>query len=138
MPAEVLKTDKGKLILKLDPGDDVLNSIKAVIDKYDIQNGAIIAGIGSLKKLGIHYVTPYKEFPEMPEDENKLDENIESEAPWEVGNMQGTINDGEPHIHLTVYNSDENNTLCGHLEENTEVHTLMEIVLEPFEEVNQI
>lgn len=135
MTYKALKSKGGKIVLKLERNDDVLASITQFIEDYEIQDGVLLAGIGSLSKLGMHYVIPYEEFPEMPEDEDELDERMVSEGAWEVGNMQGMIHDGKPHVHLTVYSSERDQTISGHLERGCIVHTLMEMVLEPLEDL---
>ncbi|KXA88677.1 hypothetical protein AKJ57_06485 [candidate division MSBL1 archaeon SCGC-AAA259A05] len=133
MAYKALKSKGGKIVLKLERGDDVLESITQFIEDYEVRDGVLLAGIGSLSKLGMHYVVPYEDFPEMTEDEDELDERIVSEGAWEVGNMQGMIHDGKPHVHLTVYSPERDQTISGHLESGCRVHTLMEMVLEPLE-----
>lgn len=49
---------------------------------------------------------------------------------WEVGALQGAIVDHEPHLHLTAYEADSDRMVAGHLEPDSVVHALMEIVIQ--------
>lgn len=127
------QADDGHVILQLHPGDKALESIEEAIEEHDVDTGVVVSGIGSLSKLHIHYVVPYDEFPEFPEELDDVDEYLEEEGAWEVGSLQGAIADGEPHLHMTAFDAESGRMVAGHLEPESVVHALMEIVIRPIE-----
>ena len=46
-----------KVIIRLDAGDMLLESIEQVIKEADIKNGVVVSGIGTLSDTRIHMVT---------------------------------------------------------------------------------
>lgn len=125
--------DDGHVILQLQPGDRALESIEETIDEHGIDTGVVVSGIGSLNELHVHYVVPYEEFPEFPEENDDVDEYLHEEGAWEVGSLQGAIADGEPHLHITAFDAESGRMIAGHLEPDSVVHALMEIVIRPIE-----
>lgn len=122
------------VFLQLHPGDRVLESIEATIKEHDIQTGAVVSGIGSLSTLHLHYPTQTEEFPGFPDDLSAADESLEDDAIWEVGALQGAIVDHEPHLHISAYNGDTDRMVAGHLEPDSIVYALMEIVIRTTDE----
>ena len=51
------------IVVGLDSGDDLLVSIKRVIETEGIANGVVISGVGSLSKARYHIVEPGDENP---------------------------------------------------------------------------
>lgn len=129
------QADDGHVIIQLHPGDKALESIQDAIDEHEIDSGVVVSGIGGLRQLNVHYIVGYPEFPDPPADDSDIDEVIEDEGAWEIGSLQGAIANGEPHLHITAFEADEDRTITGHLEEGSIVHTLMEIVIRPIEGV---
>ncbi|MFB6141188.1 MAG: PPC domain-containing DNA-binding protein [Halosimplex sp.] len=127
------ESDDGHIVVQLQPGDKALESIEAAIDDHDVDSGYVASGIGSLNKLHIHYVVPYPSFPELAGEDEDVDEFLHEEGAWEVGSLQGAITDGEPHLHITAFEADSGRMLAGHLEPDSVVHALMEIVIRPIE-----
>ncbi|WEL22030.1 PPC domain-containing DNA-binding protein [Halorhabdus sp. BNX81] len=125
--------DNGEVVVQLEPGDKALESIETAIDEHDIDTGYVASGIGSLTQLHIHYVSGYDSFPDFPDEDEEIDEYIKEEAAWEVGSLQGAIADGEPHLHITAFDAERDKMLAGHLEPDSIVHALMEIVIQPIE-----
>lgn len=104
----------------VEPGEMLLETIKEAIAEYDIKNGVVISGIGTLKTCTLHYIThcgypPEEAFPRF-------------EAPLEVSGISGLIANYEPHLHMVVSKFDEK-VWGGHLEENCEVAYLAEIAI---------
>jgi len=115
------------MILALEPGEMLLESIKKVISQENITDGIVISGIGSAARARFHIVTgksPVK------------DQYIEREGSLEIMSLQGVIASGEPHIHITF--SENQEAFGGHLEEGTEVLTLSEIVMVKLPQANLI
>lgn len=124
-------SDDGHVVVQLQPGDMVLESIEDAIDDHELDTGVVVSGIGSLNKLHIHYVVPYEEFPQHAENSEDVDKFLHEEGAWEIGSLQGAIADGEPHLHITAFEAGSGRMLAGHLEPESIVHALMEIVIRP-------
>ncbi len=110
-------------VMALDPGEDVIESLKAMIDAAGIRIGAVVSGVGTLDYCRLHMVTtteypPVEVFPEW------------NDWPLELVSMQGTIVDGVPHIHATV--SDKQSAVSGHMEPGCRVLYLCEVAVLEF------
>lgn len=107
-------------IISLNPGDYILESINNLIEKENIKNAVVVSGIGTVDKCTIHIVTttvyPPKEY--YAKWENR---------PLEVASIMGVIAGGEPHLHITI--SDSEKAYAGHLEKGCRVLYLAEIVI---------
>lgn len=121
------KKENGKIIIRLDQGEMLLESIEAVIHEANIQNGVVVSAIGTLSDARIHMVTTtdYPPVETYPEWKN---------VPIELCSVSGIIADGVPHLH-TVF-SDSEKTYCGHLEHGCRTLYLCEIVIEPLENIS--
>jgi hypothetical protein len=106
-------------IVRLDPGEDVLLSLKRFIRENGIQQGAVVSGYGTLSKVSLHWVT-HNRFP----TNNKFEE---WEGGIEVTGVNGMIVGGEPHIHFTA--STPQGAFGGHLEEGCICYVLLEVVI---------
>ncbi|MGB9955066.1 PPC domain-containing DNA-binding protein (plasmid) [Haloferax prahovense] len=126
----------GHVVIQLHPDDDVLSSINSAIDEHGIDAGTVLSGIGSLKVLRTSTIVEYESFPDVPSPGEEATREIHSEMPWEVGSLQGAIVDSEPHLHIMVYNAEEDRTVAGHLHEGSITETLMEIVVQPIKGID--
>ncbi len=112
---------KGKKfwILRIDPGEDVLVSMKDFISQNGIRHGVVVCGYGTFAKVRLHWVE-HNRFP----TDNRFDE-------WEDGielmSMSGLIIDGDPHVHFTAATPD--GAFGGHLEEGCTCYVLCEICI---------
>ena len=114
------KEGTGRLvIINLERGDLLLESIRTELDKLGIRDAVITSAIGSLSKVVLHRVTGFQEKP--------VDEFITLEKPMELASLQGFVLDGHPHFHMVV--SDVDQAYTGHLEEGTTALYLVEISL---------
>ncbi|HEQ72362.1 MAG TPA: DNA-binding protein [Spirochaetia bacterium] len=106
------------------PGDLLLEKIEEAIAKHNIENGAVISGIGTLKTCRLHYVK-HTEFPPV---------NVfyTLSEPLELLSINGLIINGQPHLHIAVSKGEEK-TWGGHLEHGSEVLYLAEIAILEFE-----
>ena len=109
-----------KVIIRLDSGDMLLESIEQVIAEADIKNGAVVSGIGTLSDTRIHMVTTtsYPAVEIYPEWKD---------VPMELSSISGIIADYMPHLHM-VFSSPEK-TYSGHLEHGCKTLYLCEIVI---------
>lgn len=117
------ESDDGYVIVRLDPDDDALVAIRDACDEHDVDTGAVVTGIGTFKRLSIHYVHT----AEFPEDQSERNTDLDLEGAWEVTNVQGVVADGEPHLHVTAFDGER--TVGGHLEEGCIVHVLGEFTI---------
>ena len=106
------------LIIHLTKGDLLLENIQAEVQRLGIRTGVIVSGIGSLRKLVIHYIASTNDDPD--------NEYLTIEAPLEIGSLQGIIVEGVPHLHIVC--SDPDRAYIGHLEDGSEVQYLAEIM----------
>ena len=113
------------LTIGFQPGELLLESIRAAIQAQGITNGAVVSGIGTLKTCRMHYIT-HTGFP--PEDRI-----FTLNKPLELLSVNGLIADGEPHLHIVV-SCGEDEVYGGHLEEGNQVLYLAEIAILVFNE----
>jgi len=107
------------VIMNLERGDLLLESIREELARLDIKNAVITSAIGSLQKVVLHRVTGIEREP--------VDEFVTIENPIELASLQGYVLDGHPHFHMVV--SDLEQTYTGHLEDGTTVLYLAEVSL---------
>lgn len=116
------KAEMGRtIIIRLEQGDYVLESICEVIKEAGITDGYVASGIGTLDHAVLHMVMttgypPVEHFPEW------------TDKPLELVSIQGIIANGVPHLHTVI--SDEKNTAAGHLEPGCRVLYLGEVVIQ--------
>lgn len=107
-------------IVRLDPGDYVLESITKLVDREKVKDAIVISAVGTLDECTLHMVTttsyPPKEYFRRWEDE-----------PLELVSISGVIADGKPHLHAIV--SDRERAYAGHLEEGCRTLYLAEIAI---------
>jgi predicted DNA-binding protein with PD1-like motif len=114
------KQGTGRLIvINLERGDLLLESIRNALNSYGIRDAVVTSAIGSLSKVVLHRVTGYEPQP--------VDEFVTLEKPMELASLQGIVVDGHPHFHMVV--SDLEQAYTGHLEEGTTALYLVEITL---------
>ncbi len=107
------------LLVSLQKGDLVLESLCEAFQKYGLRNAALVSGIGTLRKAVYHRITNTSD-----QADNQF---ITLEGPMEVSSVTGLLLDGEPHFHITF--SDLQHTYAGHLEPGCEVQYLAEFML---------
>lgn len=114
------KEGAGRLVvINLERGDLLLESIREALQKHGVTDAVITSAIGSLSKAVFHRVTGLEREP--------VDEFVTLEKPMELASLQGIVVDGHPHFHMVV--SDLQQAYTGHLEEGTTVLYLVEISL---------
>ena len=101
------------IMVRLEPGQDLLVGIREAVAEAGISHGAILAGVGSLSAYHFHVVST----PVMP-PENAF---IRGEGPYDILTITGAVLDGRVHAHVTF--SDEKVAMGGHLEEGCTVLT---------------
>ena len=116
------------LVINLERGDLLLETISEELKKANIKDAVITSAIGSLSKVVLHRVTGFEKEP--------VDEYITLEAPMELASLQGIVVDGHPHFHMVV--SDLKQVYTGHLEPGTTALYLVEISLLELKNVNLV
>lgn len=96
-----------KYILRLDPDEEIMASIRSLCEKENIRNGQIV-GIGAAKSatIGLWDLT------------NKVFKKKDIVKPLEIASLIGNISTlkGENYLHLHITVADENlNTYAGHM-----------------------
>ena len=104
------------------PGDLFMEGLQEIIEKERVDTGVIVSGIGSFSRLKYHVIT-HTGFPPK-------DAFFDIQGPVEVGNIQGLIIEGKPHLHLNFLDVDAGTTVSGHLEPESVVCYLAEVCIQ--------
>ena len=107
------------IALRLDPGEDMLLSLRDAVREQGIQNAAILSGVGSLDRYHFHVVKTTN----MPPGNTF----VQGEGPFDILTVTGLVVDGEVHAHITFSNTEL--AMGGHLEEGCRVLTFAVVVL---------
>jgi predicted DNA-binding protein with PD1-like motif len=105
--------------LRLDPGEDVLLSLRAAVEEQGIRNAAILCGVGSLDRYHFHVVKTTN----MPPG-NAF---VQGEGPFDILTVTGLVVDGKVHAHITFSNTEV--AMGGHLEEGCRVLTFAVVAM---------
>jgi len=126
-----MRMEGGKLavrnvhILRVDPGEDVLGTVKKFLADVGVKQAVVMGGYGTLASYHLHWVT-HNRIP----TENVFERG---EGGIEILSMNGLVVDGEPHIHITL--STKDGAFGGHLEEGSTAYVLCEIFFAELEGV---
>ena len=105
--------------VRLDPGEDVLLSLRAAVEEKGIRNAAILSGVGSLDRYHFHVVKTTN----MPPGNTF----VQGEGPFDILTVTGLVVDGKVHAHITFSNTEL--AMGGHLEEGCRVLTFAVVVM---------
>ena len=105
--------------VRLDPGEDVLLSLRAAVREHGIRDGVIVSGVGSLDRYHFHVVKTTN----MPPG-NVF---VRGEGPFDILTVTGAVVDGKVHAHITFSNTVQ--AMGGHLEEGCRVLTFAVVVM---------
>jgi predicted DNA-binding protein with PD1-like motif len=98
--------------IRLDRGDLVLESLNSIIKEFNIQDGAVLTGVGSVQECNYHGVQSLAP--------SAQDHVTKAKGPMEILNMDGIIANGEPHVHITLSDI-KKGAFGGHLDEGCRV-----------------
>ncbi len=104
-------------VLRVDPGEDVLGSIRSFVQEAGIRQAIVLGGYGTLAAYHLHWVTHNR----IPTD-NAFGRG---EGGIEILAMNGLVVDGEPHIHVTLSTID--GAFGGHMEPGCTAYVLCEV-----------
>ncbi len=104
-------------IVRVDPGEDVLESIQRFLKEAGVQQAVVLGGYGTLAAYHLHWVT-HNRIPT---------ENVfrRGQGGIEILAMNGLVVDGEPHIHVAL--STPEGAFGGHLEPGCMAYVLCEV-----------
>lgn len=118
--------------VRLEPGEDLLGGIQEACERHGIKHGAVVSGIGSLRKA--NFCTPV----ELPETKfgYGYSEPTTMEGPIELIAVSGVIGEGEKgetllHIHC-CFGDRVGNSYAGHLIEGNPILATADLVIEEF------
>jgi len=106
-------------ILRIDPGEDVLQSVEKFLKEARIRQAVVLGGYGTLAAYHLHWVT-HNRIP----TENAFGRGY---GGIEILAMNGLVVDGAPHIHVALSTPDGG--FGGHLEPGCVAYVLCEIFL---------
>lgn len=106
-------------ILRIDPGEDLLDSINGFIQETGLTSGIILGGYGTLARFSLHWVV-HNRIP----TENEFGKG---EGGIEILSMNGIIADSKPHIHVSL--STQAGGFGGHLEPGCIAYVLCELFI---------
>ena len=112
-------------ILRVDPGEDVFESIQRFLDEAGVRQAVVLGGYGTLAGYHLHWVT-----------HNRIPTETAFGRGYggiEILAMNGLVVDGEPHIHVALSTPD--GAFGGHLEPGCIAYVLCEIFLGEIEGV---
>lgn len=119
--------------IRLEPGEDVMQSLQAFCEEHHIGNGAILTGVGSLR--GCSYFDP-TEVPDKP-GYYVYGDPIELPCPIELISLNGIIcteEDGKPSLHIHAAFADpEGREFGGHFNTGNLVLSTVELIIGEFE-----
>ena len=105
---------------RLASGQDLFDSIQALVQEKQVEAGCILSGVGSLMHAAFRLAN--------------RDAFSEFDGYFEIVSLTGTLSIHGSHLHISV--ADENGkTIGGHLGSGCKVYTTAEIVIAIFEEV---
>lgn len=107
------------VMVRINPGDDLLLGLRQAVKDHGIQNAVILTGFGSVRHSHFHVV--------MSNDLPPAESYPKSIQPLDVVAMGGLIIDGRVHAHIDF--SDERNGFGGHLEEGCLALTFLVVAL---------
>ena len=110
---------KRVVLVRINPGEDILISIRQAVAENDIKTALIIGGLGSSQSFHYHVVSscdlpPKEEYPK-------------EEGPYDICTMTGLVIDGRVHAHITF--SDAEKVQGGHMEEGCRALTFSVVML---------
>ncbi len=100
--------------IRLTEGQDIKKEIIKYAEEKNIVAGAVISGVGCVKKINIRTATAVK--------------CIEKEDNYEIVSLMGTISKDGVHLHIS-YSDIEGVTIGGHLKDGNIVNTTCELVI---------
>ena len=113
--------------LRLQPGDDMVQSLNNFVKQENLKSAFILTCVGSLKQAIVRLANA---------DRNRKDEFISVNEPVEIVSLVGTLSLSGMHLHVSLADG-KGKVIGGHLmANNSVVHTTVEIVIGSCAEIN--
>jgi predicted DNA-binding protein with PD1-like motif len=112
-------------ILRVDPGEDVLEAVKRFVQEANLRQAVVLGGYGTLAAYHLHWVA----HSHIPVDVHFG----RGEGGVEILSMNGLVVEGEPHIHVALSTPD--GAFGGHLEPGCTAYVLCEVLFAEVEGV---
>jgi predicted DNA-binding protein with PD1-like motif len=112
-------TLKRLVLIRLNPGDDILPSLQAAVDREGLRDALILNGTGSVSSYHFHVV----ETTQLPPG----NVYVKGEGPYDILAMSGLVLAGRVHAHIVFGNTQQ--ALGGHLEAGCRVLTFCTVAL---------
>ncbi len=113
----VSSSDSRLWVLRLHPGDDLVDSIMQFARKHSINAGGIVTCVGSLDRARLRYANQ-SEY-----------ENLDTKGKhFEIVSLVGTFSTTDRHLHLAIAN-EQGAVFGGHASSGNKVYTTAEIIL---------
>lgn len=110
---------KNLVLVRLNPGDDLLAGLREATEKNEIRNAIILSGVGSVVSHHFHVVASSVNPP--------MESYIAGEAPADIVNLNGYVINGRVHAHITY--TDKDIAYGGHLELGSRILTFSAIAM---------
>ena len=107
------------VIIGLQRGDLILESIRRVLEENGIRSAIVTSGVAAVSRMRWHHIGTTEERPD--------DLMLETDGPIEVSAIGGLVLDGVPHLHCAF--ADHSRAWAGHLEEGCRIAYVGEITL---------
>ncbi len=117
-------TMKRVVLVRIAPGEDILQGLRKAVADHGIQNGLFLTGFGSASHSHFHVVMSN----ELPPKESYP----KSIQPLDICSFNGFVLDGKVHCHIDF--SDERSGFGGHLEGGTLALTFANIAIGEIED----
>jgi len=105
---------------RLKSGQDLFDSIQAIVVEKHIEAGCVLSGVGSLTHAMMRLAN--REY------------SSEYEGHFEIVSITGTVSIHGSHLHISISDED-GKTLGGHFESGCKIYTTAEIVIAVFRDV---
>jgi predicted DNA-binding protein with PD1-like motif len=115
--AGVSWSDARLWVLRLRPGDDLVESIQEFSRRNSIDAGAIVTCVGSLRRARLRFANQ-KEYEDLGSKGRH----------FEIVALGGTFSTKDHHLHLAVAN-EQGQAFGGHADRGNQVYTTAEIVI---------
>ncbi|MDE5630811.1 MAG: DNA-binding protein [Bacilli bacterium] len=100
--------------IRLTENQDLKKEIIKYADEHNIVAGAVLSGVGCLKKINVRTAKALK--------------CIECEEDYEIVSLMGTISKDGVHLHISL-SDEEGVTIGGHLKDGNIINTTCELVI---------
>lgn len=115
--APISSSDSRLWVLRLNPDDDLVDSIMEFSRRHSIQAGGIVTCVGSLSRARLRYA-------------NQSDyENLDKKGShFEIVSLVGTFSTTDYHLHLAIAN-ERGDFFGGHASSGNKIYTTAEIII---------